>query len=163
MTPFDRKYMTSYLIAIEKFALSLTFYEIFAKQIKCQKVWPWIWRSRSRIRKNWLLPFEWNCSIPYRWFFRILATWEHTFMQTGNTHTHLHTHTHKHTRAHTHIHTHTHTHVHLHTHTHMHTHTYTHMTYTHPQSAKQICVKSLVFKKIYYLLTNRLYLLSIVS
>ena len=37
MVPFDEKYTTSYLMAIIIFALALTVYEIFAKQIKCKK------------------------------------------------------------------------------------------------------------------------------
>ena len=47
---------------------SLTIYTMFAKQIKC-KVWPWTWRSRSRRWKIWLTPFDWKCSVLYRWFF----------------------------------------------------------------------------------------------
>ena len=35
--PFDDKYMTSYMMTIVTYALSLTTYNIFAKQIKCQK------------------------------------------------------------------------------------------------------------------------------
>ena len=37
MAPFYSKYMTSYLMEIVMFALALTIYEIFAKQIKCKK------------------------------------------------------------------------------------------------------------------------------
>ena len=37
MAPFDGKYMTSYLMATVTFALSHTIYEIFTKQMKCQK------------------------------------------------------------------------------------------------------------------------------
>ena len=36
-------------------------------------------------RKTGLAPFDWKCFISYKRFFRILATWEHTFMQTGQT------------------------------------------------------------------------------
>ena len=35
--PFDCKYMNSYSMVIVMFALSLTIYAIFAKQIKCKK------------------------------------------------------------------------------------------------------------------------------
>ena len=35
--PFDSKYMTSYLMSIIMFALSLTIYEILANQINCKK------------------------------------------------------------------------------------------------------------------------------
>ena len=38
--PFDGKYMTSYLMVIVIFALSLTVCEIFAKQGKCQNFDP---------------------------------------------------------------------------------------------------------------------------
>ena len=36
MIPFDGKYMTSYWIVIAMFTLSLTIYQIFANQVKCQ-------------------------------------------------------------------------------------------------------------------------------
>ena len=36
ITSFDGKYMTSYLMGIVMFALTLTIYEIFAKFIKCK-------------------------------------------------------------------------------------------------------------------------------
>ena len=39
MAPIDGKYMTSYLMAIVMFAPSLTVYEIFIEQIKCQIAW----------------------------------------------------------------------------------------------------------------------------
>ena len=38
MTPFDGKFLTSYLMSLVMFALSLTIYEIFANQIKCQNL-----------------------------------------------------------------------------------------------------------------------------
>ena len=37
MATFDGKFMTFYLMAIVKFALSLTIYEKFAIEIKCKK------------------------------------------------------------------------------------------------------------------------------
>ena len=68
VTPFNGKYITSYLIAIVMFALSHTIYVIFANQRKCQ-LWPWKWRPRSRRRKMGLEPFSWKCPIIYRSFF----------------------------------------------------------------------------------------------
>ena len=59
---FDGKYMTSYLMAILMFALSITIYKIFTNQTKCQ-VWPWKCRSLSRKRKKGLAPFNWKYSI----------------------------------------------------------------------------------------------------
>ena len=80
MTPYDGKYLTSYLMAIVMFALTIC--EILAKIIKYQKFWLWKWRSRSRSRRTELTPFDWKCSNPYRWFFlRILAILKHTFTQ----------------------------------------------------------------------------------
>ena len=62
--PFDGNHLTSYLMAIVMFALSLTVYEIFANEIM-PKVWPWNWRLRSRKRKTEVL-FDWKCSILHR-------------------------------------------------------------------------------------------------
>ena len=38
MAPFDGMYMTSYFITIVMFVLSFTIYELFANQLKFQKV-----------------------------------------------------------------------------------------------------------------------------
>ena len=54
-------------MAIAMFDLSLIICEIFAKTIKWQKVWPWRWRSMSRSSRTGLTPFNWKCSVPYRW------------------------------------------------------------------------------------------------
>ena len=80
LVPFDGKYMTFYPMTIAMFALSLTIYEISAKQIKW-KIWPWIWRSRSRGRKTRLAPFNWKCSNLCNWFsqkFSYLGTYVYT-------------------------------------------------------------------------------------
>ena len=61
MAPFDAKYLTAYLMRIVILVLSFIIYEIFAKQIKCQKVDHK--RSRSRRKKTELAPFDWNYSI----------------------------------------------------------------------------------------------------
>ena len=58
------------------------------KTNKIAKAWPWKWRSKWRRRKTGLVPFDWKCPIPYKWFlFRISATWELTFMQKADTYT----------------------------------------------------------------------------
>ena len=46
---------------------------------KMPKLWPWKLMSRSRSRRTVLAPFDLKCSILYRWIFRIVATWQHTF------------------------------------------------------------------------------------
>ena len=99
MAPFDGKYLTSRLMVIVGFALSLTTCDIFSKIIKCQTFWPWKWRSRSRGRRTGLVPFDWKCSIPHRWFFSEFDQAGSMFMQTGYTHTQIRTRTHTHTHT----------------------------------------------------------------
>ena len=99
MAPYHGQYIIFYLTAIVMFALSVNIFEIFATQIKCQKVLPWKWRSRSRKRKLDLRHSTGiiRLYISDMWFFfRILATWQRTFTQKGaHTHTHFaHAHTH---------------------------------------------------------------------
>ena len=59
--------MTSYLMAIVMFALSLTIYEKFAAN-KIKIVWSWKY-TRRRKTGLVLVPFCWKWLIPYRWFF----------------------------------------------------------------------------------------------
>ena len=101
MLPFDDQYVTSYMIAMWMFFLSTNLRDIC--QISKMTKLTLKTSSRWRRRKAQLSPIEWKCSIPSSWdFFRILAMWAHTFMQSGNTHTHTHKHTHTHTDTHTH-------------------------------------------------------------
>ena len=84
LTTFDGKNVTSYLITIVMFARSDHHLRDIRKSNKMSKIWPWKWRSRSRKRKAGLAPFDWNVLFHMGDFiFRILATWEHKFRQTG--------------------------------------------------------------------------------
>ena len=72
-------------MAIVMFALCLTICEIFTKLIKCQK---------HDLENQGQGGEKWTCAIRldmfdsiWTIFFRIFATWEHTFTQKGNTHT----------------------------------------------------------------------------
>ena len=85
-----RTHTTSYLMAILMFALSLTVCDIFATQEKCQNF---------DLENECQVQGEKNGTCAIRLeivesilviFFRILATWEHTFMQKA---THILTHT----------------------------------------------------------------------
>ena len=60
MTSFNGKYITSYLMSIVMFALSLSPLTTNFPINKKPKVWPWKWRSSSR-RKIGLVPFNWKC------------------------------------------------------------------------------------------------------
>ena len=74
--------------AIVMFALSLSICKMYVTNIlKCQKFWPS--KRRLRSRRMGFVSFETNIDD---FFPIILATWEHTSMQTGYT---LHTHTHR--------------------------------------------------------------------
>ena len=86
MALFDGKCLTSYSMPIVMFALNLNICELFAKINKCQKFWPRKWRSRSKSRRTGLASFDCKSSIPFRCFFRIVATCEHTLTQTEYTH-----------------------------------------------------------------------------
>ena len=75
----------AYMMAIVMFCSISYHLRDIRKSNKMSKVWPWKWRLRSRRRKKELQPFDWKCSIRYKWFFsRILAIYEHTFTQSGN-------------------------------------------------------------------------------
>ena len=68
MAPFDSKYMTSYLMALVMFgdfALSVTIYEIFAKQIKCPK-FDLKMKIKVKEEKTGVAPFDWKCLVLYR-------------------------------------------------------------------------------------------------
>ena len=113
LAPCDGKYISSYLMTIVMFVLSLNVYKIFSKQEKCQN-WPWKWRSWSRSRGTVLAPFAGYVRIHIGNFFIILATWEHTFKQTL---TYTSTHMRTHARAHTHAVMHARIHASKHAHT----------------------------------------------
>ena len=61
----ENPYTTFNLMAIVMFALFLTIYEIFTKQIKCQKV-DIENAGQDQEGENALVPIDWKCSIPYR-------------------------------------------------------------------------------------------------
>ena len=92
MAPFDAKYLTSYLMAIVMFALSLTVYETFANQEKCHKFDLENEGYCQGVEKLDLRHATESIFIESR----ILATWQHTFTK-KDTYLHAHTHTHKHT------------------------------------------------------------------
>ena len=60
MASFDGKYMTSYLIAMTMFAISLTIYEIFANK-KSQKFELETEGQGHGEKKTRLVPFVWIC------------------------------------------------------------------------------------------------------
>ena len=88
MTPFDGKWMISYPMEIVMFALSLTICEIFAKMLKCKSVNLENEDQGQRLDERDLRSSTGKCSIPYRWFFGMLATRQHIFTQKGCTHIH---------------------------------------------------------------------------
>ena len=90
MAPFDGKYQTSYLTAIVMFALSLTVYEIFANLIKCENFYLENEGQGEGREKGNLCHSTGNARFHIGDFFIIVATWKHTFTQTGNTHFHAH-------------------------------------------------------------------------
>ena len=89
MTPFDAKYMASYLMAIVMFALSLTVYVIFANQEKCANFdienegdgYVIKGRDLHRSTENFRI-------YTVDFFFRSLATRQHTFTQKADIYTH---------------------------------------------------------------------------
>ena len=74
--------MTSYLLAIVVFALSLTIYEIFANLIKLQN---FDLEIEGQVMEN---KRTGNVRFHIGDFFRIVSTLEHTFTHIGNTHIH---------------------------------------------------------------------------
>ena len=74
------------------FALSLTIYEIFANLITFQNFHleneGQVQGGEKRELRSWTVNVRF-CIGDF--FFRIVATWEHTVAQTGNTHTQEHT------------------------------------------------------------------------
>ena len=63
VAPFDGKYLTSFLIVIVMFALSLTNYEIFANQEKCQNFYLESECQGQCSRRTVLTPFDWNLYV----------------------------------------------------------------------------------------------------
>ena len=89
VSPFDGKYMTSYLMAIVMFAHHLRY---IRKTNKRPKVWPWKLRSRSRRRKTGLALFDYKFSISYMWFFLQNVSYLLRYIHAkGNTHLYTHT------------------------------------------------------------------------
>ena len=72
-------------MAIVMFAPSLTVCEIFAKQDKCQN-FDLENESHAVKGRDWCHSTG-NIRIHITYFFRIIATWEHSFTQIGNTQT----------------------------------------------------------------------------
>ena len=92
MASFDGKYMTYNLMTVLMSALSLTIYEIFGNQIKCQ------FHLENEGQRNEGQGENRTCAIQLKMvdslqetFFRILATWEQMFRQND---IRLHTYTH---------------------------------------------------------------------
>ena len=77
MAPSNGKYMTSYLMAIAMFALSLTVCEIFAKLEKCQNI-----ELKNEDQDQGVEELR-HSTVNVRFhiydFFRILAVWEHIY------------------------------------------------------------------------------------
>ena len=73
--------MTSYPMTIAMFALSLTIYEISAKQIKCQNFDLEYEGQAKGVEKCHLRHSTGNVRIYVIDFLRNLATWEHMFTQ----------------------------------------------------------------------------------
>ena len=157
----DGKYMTSYLMALAMFTSSLTVCKIFTNEENWKTL---TLNMKVKGRKTGFLPFDWKYLNPYRWFFRILATWEHTFSKLGQIHTFTrvqgntftHTRTHACTHARTDARTHARTHAHTHTHKHKRSHL---MTKGEICYALQICLKrhTLPFQSLILAIRQNLY------
>ena len=85
--PFDGKYLTSYMMAIVMFALSLTICEIFTKIIKYQSFDLENEGQGQEVEERNLRHSTGNIRLHIGEFFRILTTCEYMFTQTGYTHT----------------------------------------------------------------------------
>ena len=82
VTPFDGKYLTSYLMAIVMFAQFLAICEIFTKLINAKRL---TLKMKVKIKKekNWTCANQLKMFDPiYVIFFTIVAAWEHMFRQT---------------------------------------------------------------------------------
>ena len=86
------------------FAISRTIYEISENQMQCQR----FDLENEGQDQGGLAPFDWKCSILYRWFFQNNFNCSSTFLYANGTNARSHTHT-------THACTHAHTYTHIHT------------------------------------------------
>ena len=80
MAPFQDKYLTSYVMALVMFALSLNICEIFSRIIKCRKS-ELRMECQGQVDERKLRHSTGNIGIHIGIYFRILATWQQTFTQ----------------------------------------------------------------------------------
>ena len=62
----DSTDMITYLMTILMFALSITIYEILAKEMMDAKTFTLKMKVKVKKKKTGLAPFDWKCSILYR-------------------------------------------------------------------------------------------------